>query len=237
MYNTQTMTGQKQRILLVEDDQNFGDVLRSYLEMHEYDVLLETDGEAGLNAYKNGEFNLCIFDVMMPKKDGFTLAEEMKRIDPLFPVIFLTAKSLKVDKLKGFKLGCDDYIVKPVDEEELIARIQAVLKRSKSKLSDQEAFVIGKFILYPRNQQLCLGETIQKLSQKEAKILEMLCNAPGELIESDHILKALWGENTYFHRRSMDVFISKLRKYLSTDQHVKISNVHGKGYILEDSGK
>jgi DNA-binding response OmpR family regulator len=225
------------RILLVEDDHNLGYILKEYLQMHNFVVGWEKDGEMGAKRFQDETFDIAILDVMMPKKDGFTLAEEMKRIDPLFPVIFLTAKSLKVDKLKGFKLGCDDYIVKPVDEEELIARIQAVLKRSKSKLSDQEAFVIGKFILYPRNQQLCLGETIQKLSQKEAKILEMLCNAPGELIESDHILKALWGENTYFHRRSMDVFISKLRKYLSTDQHVKISNVHGKGYILEDSGK
>jgi DNA-binding response OmpR family regulator len=205
--------------------------------MHNFVVGWEKDGEMGAKRFQDETFDIAILDVMMPKKDGFTLAEEMKRIDPLFPVIFLTAKSLKVDKLKGFKLGCDDYIVKPVDEEELIARIQAVLKRSKLKLSDQEAFVIGKFILYPRNQQLCLGESIQKLSQKETKILEMLCKAPGELIESDHLLKALWGENTYFHRRSMDVFISKLRKYLSTDQHVKISNVHGKGYILEDSGK
>lgn len=221
------------RILLVEDDYNLGYILKEYLQMHNFTVGWEKDGEMGAKRFQDESFDIAILDVMMPKKDGFTLAEEMKRIDPQFPVIFLTARSLKVDKLKGFKLGCDDYIVKPVDEEELIARIHAVLKRSRSLDSDQEIYAIGEYTLYPKNQQLCFGETVQKLSQKETKILQMLCSAPGELIESDQILKALWGENNYFHRRSMDVFISKLRKYLSADRTVKISNVHGKGYILE----
>lgn len=223
------------RILLVEDDQNLGYILKEYLQMNDLAVEWVKDGEAGMEAFESSKFDLCILDIMMPKKDGFEVAKEIKAISPNMPLIFLTAKSLKIDKLKGFKAGCDDYIIKPVDEEELIARIHAVLRRSNSLRKVKDQYRIGSFTFDPKCQKLesdAATEPIQ-LTQKESKVLHMLCISYGELVESDHILKELWGQNDYFKRRSMDVYISKLRKYLSVDSNVKVTNVHGKGYILE----
>lgn len=220
-------------LLLIEDDKSLGYILQEYLQMHDFKVTWAKDGEEGLNEFKKQSFDLCILDIMMPKIDGFTLAEEIKEANPTMPLIFLTAKSLKIDKLKGFKVGGDDYIVKPVDEEELIARIQAVLRRSGNLKPTLEKYSIGSFEFNARNQLLDgNGESIH-LTQKESKVLEMLCTDMGNLVERDVILKALWGETNYFKRRSMDVFISKLRSYLKSDTSVKITNVHGKGYILE----
>ncbi|MEO9484440.1 MAG: response regulator transcription factor [Ekhidna sp.] len=220
-------------ILLIEDDNSLGYILKEYLQMHDFFVVWAKDGEEGLEKFNNGNFDICIVDVMMPKRDGFSLAVEIKTTDPQMPLIFLTAKSMKIDKLKGFKVGCDDYIVKPVEEEELIARIQAVLRRSGNIRSSKERYTIGRFDFHAKNQVLTLNEASIHLTQKESKVLEMLCEDMGELIERDSILKSLWGDNSYFKRRSMDVFISKLRKYLEADPEVRITNVHGKGYILE----
>lgn len=224
-------------ILLIEDDNSLGYILQEYLQMHDFKVVWSKDGEDGLTQFHRQQFDICILDVMMPKKDGFTLAEEIKAENPLMPLIFLTAKSMKIDKLKGFKVGGDDYIVKPVDEEELIARIHAVLRRSGHEQPKKELYTIGKFEFNARNQLLTCKDNTLHLTQKESKVLEMLCADIGNLVERDVILRALWGESNYFKRRSMDVFISKLRSYLKSDERVSISNVHGKGYMLVVSNK
>jgi DNA-binding response OmpR family regulator len=222
------------KILLVEDDQNLGYVLKEYLQMHEYQVTLARDGEAGYQAFESAEFDLCLLDVMMPKKDGFTLAIEIKKLDPVIPIVFLTAKSLKVDKLKGFKIGADDYIVKPVDEEELIARIQAITKRvTHAEQPPQEIYELGKYTFDYCNQILLFNGVKRSITMKEANILKALCDHQGRILDRKATLKSLWGESDYFNRRSMDVFISKLRKYLSQDSSIAIRNVHGKGFILE----
>jgi len=223
-------------ILLVEDDHSLGYILKEYLQMHDFSVEWTKDGEQGLQAFQPGKFDICILDVMMPKMDGFALADKLKAIDAQIPLIFLTAKSMKIDKLKGFKAGADDYIVKPVDEEELIMRIQAVLRRSGKSSSGTatESYQIGSYTYQLKNRQLVHDGNTLHLTKKEARVLQMLCEAKGQLVESDKILREVWGENTYFTRRSMDVYISKLRKYLSSDDAVKIQNMHGSGYILEE---
>lgn len=222
------------KLLLIEDDTSLGYILKEYLQMHDFQVDWAKDGVEGLEIFNDGSFDLCILDVMMPKKDGYQLAEEIKNGSPHTPIIFLTAKSLKIDKLKGFKLGADDYIVKPIDEEELIARIQAVLRRTGNlKAPRKEVYLIGGYAFNARNQELTFAEAHIHLTQKESKILELLAENMDDLVERDVILNALWGDNSYFNRRSMDVFISKLRKYLSQDPAIYITNVHGKGYILK----
>ena len=229
------------RILLVEDDQNFGDVLRSYLEMHDYHVTLATDGMAGLESYKNGEFDLCIFDVMMPKKDGFTLAKEIREMDGEMPIIFLTAKTMKNDVLQGFKIGADDYITKPFNSEELLYRIQAILKRSQQKADPREEikeFNIGRFHFnYPLriltfNNDESGGEEKEKLSPKEAQLLKMFCMYMNDILPRSEALTKIWGEDNYFTARSMDVFVTKLRKYLKSDSNIEIVNIHGNGFQL-----
>lgn len=228
------------RILLVEDDQNFGDVLRSYLEMHDYEVTLATDGEAGLNSFNNGQFDLCICDVMMPKKDGFTLVKEIREKNTEMPIIFLTAKTMKEDVLKGFKIGADDYISKPFNSEELLYRIQAILKRSQAKADPREEikeFNIGQYhfnfplrILTHDNGQ---GETKKdKLSPKEAQLLRMFCMYKNDILPRSEALTKIWGEDNYFTARSMDVFVTKLRKYLKDDTNIEIVNIHGNGFQL-----
>jgi two-component system OmpR family response regulator len=230
------------KILLVEDDQNFGDVLRSYLEMHDYDVTLATDGVLGFEAYKKEDFDLCIFDVMMPKKDGFTLAREIRERDAEMPIIFLTAKTLKDDVLQGFKIGADDYITKPFNSEELLYRIQAILKRSKGSKGvdadeDVREFFIGKFHFnYPlRILTYNPGgpdETKEKLSPKEAQLLKMFAVFKNDVLPRSEALTRIWGEDNYFTARSMDVFVTKLRKYLKKDDNIEIVNIHGNGFQL-----
>lgn len=230
---------QNSKILLVEDDRNFGDVLRSYLEMNDYDITLATDGEQGLETFKKGEYDLCIFDVMMPKKDGFALAKDVRELDQVVPIIFLTAKTMKEDIIKGFKLGADDYISKPFTSEELLYRIQAVLKRSmKPERQKQEAkeFNIGKFHFnYPlRILTFTDGnlEEKEKLSPKEAELLRMFCLYVNDILPRSIALKEIWGEDNYFTARSMDVFVTKLRKYLKKDDNIEIVNIHGNGFQL-----
>ena len=228
------------RILLVEDDQNFGDVLRSYLEMHDYNVTLATDGAMGLESYNNGQFDLCIFDVMMPKKDGFTLAKEIREKDMEMPIIFLTAKTMKDDVLKGFKIGADDYITKPFNSEELLYRIQAILKRSQAKADPREEikeFNIGKYHFnYPlRILTYEMGtpeEEKSKLSPKEAQLLRMFAMYMNDILPRSEALTKIWGEDNYFTARSMDVFVTKLRKYLKKDENIEIVNIHGNGFQL-----
>lgn len=228
------------RILLVEDDQNFGDVLRSYLEMHDYDVTLATDGLQGIESFKKGEFDLCILDVMMPKKDGFTLAREIRERDTETPIIFLTAKTMKDDVLQGFKIGADDYISKPFNSEELLYRIQAILKRSQQKADPREEikeFSIGKFHFnYPlRVLTFDPGgteENKEKLSPKEAQLLRMFAMYMNDILPRSEALTKIWGEDNYFTARSMDVFVTKLRKYLKHDENIEIVNIHGNGFQL-----
>lgn len=226
------------RILLVEDDQNFGDVLRSYLEMHEYHVTLATDGVAGYEAYKKGEFDLCIFDVMMPKKDGFTLAKEIREEDKEVPIIFLTAKTLKEDVLQGFKIGADDYIAKPFNSEELLYRVQAILKRAQTKpdpKDDVKEFSLGNYHFnYPLRQLSLSGNDPEKLSPKEAHLLRLFCIYKNDVLQRSEALTKIWGEDNYFTARSMDVFVTKLRKYLKADENLEIVNIHGNGFRLID---
>jgi len=233
------------KILLVEDDQNFGDVLRSYLEMHDYNVTLEADGEAGFRAYTKGSFNLCIFDVMMPKKDGFTLAKEVREKDTEIPIIFLTAKALKEDVLEGFKIGADDYITKPFNSEELLYRVQAVMRRSEKKADPREEikeFNLGKYhfnyplriLTYDNGTDEKSDDDKAKLSPKEAHLLRMFCMYKNEVLTRSEALTKIWGEDNYFTARSMDVFVTKLRKYISKDDQLEIVNIHGNGFRLID---
>ena len=229
----------KNKILLVEDDQNFGDVLRSYLDMHDYHVTLAKDGVEGLEEYRQGLFDLCIFDVMMPKMDGFTLAKEIRKTDEDMPIIFLTAKALKEDVLEGFRIGADDYITKPFLSAELLARIQAILKRSqKTETKDQEKeFIIGKYHFnFPlRILTFGLGENKEekfKLSPKEAQLLKLFVLHKNDILPRSEALTKIWSEDNYFTARSMDVFVTKLRKYLKRDANIEIVNIHGNGFQL-----
>jgi len=227
------------RILLVEDDQNFGDVLRSYLEMHEFDVTLATDGVAGYEQYKKSKYDLCILDVMMPRKDGFTLAREIRENDQEVPIIFLTAKNLNEDVLEGFKIGADDYISKPFNSEELLLRIQAILKRSSKKPDPRDEikeFNVGKYnfnyplrILTFKDRE---EEHKDKLSPKEAHLLRLFCLNKNDVLTRHEALTKIWDEDNYFTARSMDVFVTKLRKYLKKDTNIEIVNIHGNGFRL-----
>ena len=227
------------KILLVEDDQNFGDVLKSYLEMHDFDVHLATDGVEGFESFKQGGHDLCIFDVMMPKKDGFTLAKEVRERDANIPIIFLTAKNLKEDVLEGLKIGADDYIAKPFNSEELLLRINAILKRSMKKVDpkeEQKEFIIGKYHFnYPlRILTFKDGEeeAKEKLSPKEAHLLRLFCIHINDVLTRAEALTKIWGEDNYFTARSMDVFVTKLRKYLKKDENIEIVNIHGNGFRM-----
>jgi two-component system, OmpR family, response regulator len=229
------------KILLVEDDQNFGDVLRSYLEMHDYAVTLATDGVLGLEAFKKDSYDLCIFDVMMPRKDGFTLAKEVRERNQETPIIFLTAKMMKEDVLQGFKIGADDYIPKPFNSEELLYRIQAILRRSAKApdpRDEQREFVFGKYHFnYPLRVLTFTdpqpGEENQwKLSPKESELLRLFCKYLNEVMPRSEALNKIWHEDNYFTARSMDVFVTKLRKYLAKDTAIEIANIHGNGFRL-----
>ncbi len=224
------------RILLVEDDDSFGYILKEYLEINDFNVDWVQNGELGLDAFVRGVYDLCILDIMMPLKDGFTLAKEIQEHDNSVPFIFLTAKSLKIDKLKGFRLGCDDFVVKPIDEEIFIARVKALMKRTGTEAigkSEDSVYQIGHYLFDATNQALSYGEEIQRLTVKEAKLLQLLCDKKNQVLDRNMALKAVWGESDFFNRKSMDVFIHKLRKYLEQDPSVKITNVHGKGFVLE----
>lgn len=225
------------KILLVEDDQTLGFLLKEYLQMRDFEVTWAQNGADGLRRFNQEAFNLCVLDIMMPAIDGFTLAELIRNRNTEVPIIFLTAKSLTEDVIKGFKIGADDYIKKPVSEEELVARIQAVLRRSKiSEVEESEAlFEIGKYHFDSKNQQLTVDGNTRQLTEREAELLKMLCQNKGTLVSRKYVLQKLWGKTDYFTRKSMDVFISRLRKYLAADDSIKIMNVHGSGFVLSDN--
>jgi DNA-binding response OmpR family regulator len=220
-------------ILLCEDDENLGMLLREYLEAKGYKADLCVDGEEGYNAFLAKKHDLCILDVMMPKMDGFTLASRIHDISPDTPFMFLTAKNLKDDIREGFELGADDYITKPFSMEEVVFRIEAILRRVRGKKnSDQIIHQIGKFTFDTQKQVLSIGDKQTKLTTKEAELLTLLSNKANELLQRDYALKTIWIDDNYFNARSMDVYITKLRKHLSDDPRVEILNVHGKGYKL-----
>lgn len=221
------------RILLVEDDQSFGAVLKDYLMMNNYEVTLATDGELGLKEFMENEFDIGIFDVMMPKKDGFSLAEDVKRINKNMPIIFLTAKNLREDILKGYQIGADDYITKPFDTELLLYKIKAVLQRSTVVEEDeQEHFKISNIEFDSVLRQLKVHDVEYKLSPKENELLKMLCMHRNDFMPRDLALRKIWKKENYFTARSMDVYIAKLRKLLKDDEGLEIINVHGEGFRL-----
>lgn len=228
------MDSQKYKILLCEDDQNLGMVLKNYLELNDYEVELERDGRLGLAAFQRSKFDICLLDVMMPNMDGFALAEEIRDIDPEIPLFFLSAKTMKDDILQGYKLGADDYITKPFDSEVLLMKIKAILKRNEDINKDAEntEFDLGSFHFNPRLRELKHNDTIQTLSPKENELLKMLAEHKNDLLPRDKALKKIWGSDTYFNGRSMDVYIAKLRKYLKEDSKIEIVNIHGNGFRL-----
>ncbi|MDR0995748.1 MAG: response regulator transcription factor [Tannerella sp.] len=224
---------EKIKILLCEDDENLGMLLREYLQAKDYVADLFPDGEAGYKAFTKGKYELCVLDVMMPKKDGFTLAQEIRAINSDIPIIFLTAKTLKEDILEGFKIGADDYLTKPFSMEELLLRIEAILRRVKGKkLRDVPFYKLGKFLFDTQKQTLTLDDQVTKLTTKESELLSLLCLHANEVLERNYALKTIWVDDNYFNARSMDVYITKLRKLLKDDPDIEIINVHGKGYKL-----
>ena len=227
------MNNDKMKILLCEDDENLGMLLREYLQAKDYETELCTDGEAGYKAFQKDKFDICVFDVMMPKKDGFTLAKDIRQNNAEVPIIFLTAKTLKEDILEGFKLGADDYLTKPFSMEELTLRIEAVLRRVRGKKNRNRMFYqIGSFTFDTQKQILARGESTTKLTTKESELLSLLCAHANEILQRNYALKTIWIDDNYFNARSMDVYITKLRKHLKADENVEIINIHGKGYKL-----
>ncbi|MDA9008259.1 response regulator transcription factor [Flavobacteriaceae bacterium] len=226
------------KILLVEDDPNFGTVLRDYLALNDYNVTHAKDGIEGLIMFKNNDFDLCILDVMMPRKDGFSLAQDIRSKNKEIPIIFLTAKTLKEDVLKGYQVGADDYLNKPFDSEVLLFKIKAILQRKESDTSaenEQFEFNIGGFFFNSKLRHLSVGEEEpQKLSPKESKLLRMLALHKNDLMPRELALTKIWRDDNYFTSRSMDVYIAKLRKYLKNDDTVEILNIHGEGFRLVD---
>ena len=227
------MDDNKVKILLCEDDENLGMLLREYLQAKGFVAELCSDGEAGFKAFLKTKFDICVLDVMMPKKDGFTLAQEIRSANTDVPIIFLTAKTLKEDILEGFKLGADDYITKPFSMEELVFRIEAILRRTKGKKSrESTVYHLGEFTFDTQKQLLQIGEKQTKLTTKENELLALLCSHSNEILQRDFALKTIWIDDNYFNARSMDVYITKLRKHLKDDPQIEIINIHGKGYKL-----
>lgn len=223
----------KKKILLVEDDTNLGNLLQDSLEIKNYDVVLKRNGEDAFNEFKINKFDMCIFDVMMPKKDGFTLAKDVRRMNATVPIIFLTAKALKEDTIEGLKLGADDYLTKPFSMEELTLRMENIFKRMpKTEVSTQNAFKIGKFDFDNTMRTLSIDGKETKLTTKESELLKMLAVYLDRVLEREVALNAVWGTDSYFAGRSMDVYIAKLRKYLKEDSSVEILNIHGTGFKM-----
>ncbi|GDX52944.1 DNA-binding response regulator [Bacteroidota bacterium] len=233
------MPEQKLKILLAEDDLNLGMLLVDYLESENFSLKLCKDGEVALKAFQSNEYDLCLLDVMLPKLDGFSLAKEIKKKDKKIPVIFITAKSLREDKLKGYDLGADDYITKPFDEEELLWKIKAVIRRipENKAITKIEIVSIGKYIFDYIKQSLTINGNTKRITERESDILNYLSNHRNTIIKREQMLKELWGENDYFLGRSLDVFITKIRKYLKEDSDLTIENVFGVGFIFNVRGK
>ena len=224
----------KPKILLCEDDTNLGMVLKNYLELNDYDVTLERDGRLGLAAFQREKFDICLLDIMMPNMDGFKVAEEIRDINPDVPLFFLSAKTMKEDIIQGYKLGADDYITKPFDSEVLLHKIKAIIKRNEEIHKDEvnAEYDFGKYHFNPKLRELTLNGLVQVLSPKENELLKMLSENKNDLLTREKALKKIWGSDTYFNGRSMDVYIAKLRKYLKEDGTIEIVNIHGNGFRL-----
>ena len=228
---------EKIKILLAEDDQNLGSILKDFLKIKNYDVIHAFDGKEAFDLFLKGEFDICVFDVMMPKLDGFNLAKQIRESGSNIPIIFLTAKSLSEDKITGFKIGGDDYITKPFNTEELLLRIEAIMRRISSSAlnsSNAEEFSIGKYNFNYNKRILLIDDKSQKLTSKENELLKLLCLKKNEILERSAALKTVWKEDNYFTSRSMDVYIAKLRNYLKDDSSIEIINIHGSGFKLLD---
>ena len=228
---------EKINLLLVEDDTNFGSVLKDFLTFNDYEVTHAVDGEDGWKKFNAGKYDLCILDVMMPKKDGFTLAKEIREVNKQVPIIFLTAKNMKSDVLRGYQVGADDYLNKPFDSEVLLYKIKAITERGNSESAEaaenaQTEFHIGSFTFDSKLRNLYNGSEEYKLSPKENALLKLLCQHMGDLMPREMALVRIWKDDNYFTARSMDVYIVKLRKYLKSDTKVSISNIHGEGFRL-----
>jgi len=228
------MTDNKVKVLLVEDDKNLGFLLKEYLIAKNYEADLYFDGEQGYKAFLKNHYEICILDIMMPIKDGFSLASDIRQINSLIPIIFLTAKSMKEDILEGFKIGADDYISKPFSMEELLFRIEAILRRTKPNQSaiNKSIYKLGKYIFDYNKCSLLIDEKTIKLTTKESELLRMLCNNANSVLDRNFALKTIWLDDNYFNARSMDVYITKLRKLLKDEPSIEIINVHGKGFKL-----
>jgi len=222
------------KILLVEDEANFAAVMKSYLELSDFSVDHCEDGQKGYDHFIKNEYDLCILDVMMPEMDGFTLAKKIKDLNPTIPLIFLTAKTLKEDIIQGYKIGADDYITKPFDSELLIYKIKAILNRNlnEDNGNNKSEFKIGTFTFIPRLRTLSSMDEEYKLSPKESELLKLLCESEDEILPRTKALKVIWGDDNFYTTRSMDVYITKLRKYLKKDTSIKIENIHGSGFRL-----
>ncbi len=226
---------EKFKVLLVEDDPNLGTLLKEYLDAKGYSTTLAVNGKQGYEVFSKDKFNICLLDVMMPFKDGYTLAREIRAIDKNVPIVFLTAKSMKEDAIEGFTAGADDYITKPFSMEELLMRIKAILRRTDNKTapnSDDTEFQIGSYKFDYKHQTLEIKGTQQKLTTKEADLLKLLSLNINNVLDRNFALKSIWHDDNYFSGRSMDVYIAKLRKYLKEDSSVELVNVHGKGFKL-----
>ena len=221
------------KILLCEDDENLGMLVREYLQAKGYSTVLCPDGEQGFKEFTKNKYDIAVLDVMMPKKDGFTLAQDIRQANADLPIIFLTAKTLKEDILEGFKIGADDYITKPFSMEELVFRVEAILRRVRGKKTKESTlYHIGKFVFDTQKQLLTIGDQQTKLTTKENELLALLCSHANEILQRDFALKTIWIDDNYFNARSMDVYITKLRKHLKDDDQIEIINIHGKGYKL-----
>ena len=221
------------KILLCEDDENLGMLLREYLQAKGYSTVLCPDGEQGFKEFTKNKYDIAVLDVMMPKKDGFTLAQDIRQANADLPIIFLTAKTLKEDILEGFKIGADDYITKPFSMEELVFRVEAILRRVRGKKTKESTlYHIGKFVFDTQKQLLTIGDQQTKLTTKENELLALLCSHANEILQRDFALKTIWIDDNYFNARSMDVYITKLRKHLKDDDQIEIIDIHGKGYKL-----
>jgi two-component system, OmpR family, response regulator len=226
----------KTRILLAEDDESLGLLLKEYLQARNFEADLFSNGEKAFRSFERNHYDICVLDIMMPVKDGFTVAKEVRMINHEIPIIFLTAKSMKEDVLEGFKLGADDYITKPFSMEELIFRIEAILRRTLGDQNDtQQQFKIGDYLFDSNKHVLVYKDSERKLTTRESDLLKLLCLNTNNILERNYALKSIWIDDSYFNARSMDVYITKLRKYLKEDPKIEILNIHGKGFKLVNS--
>ncbi|MBQ9638020.1 MAG: response regulator transcription factor [Bacteroidales bacterium] len=221
------------KLLVAEDDPNLGTILKAYLTQKGYTVFLAADGQQAIDLFRAGEIDACILDVMMPVKDGFTVAKEIRRVDKRIPILFLTAKNMESDKLKGFEIGADDYVTKPFSMEELLARVNATIRRSfDENKPENNVFNLGHFVFDYNHMMLTINGESRKLTSKESELLRLFCMNFGQVVDRSSTLQKIWRDDSYFAARSMDVYITKLRKYLRPDESVQIVNIHGVGFKL-----